>query len=235
MAWNQRTARQAAFLYLLMGLPAPLNLLYLPNKFIVVKDAAATVNNIAANEMTYRLCVLAGLVSSLAFLFLVVTLYELLKEVDRKQARVMVVLVAVSSALGLITVVIEIAPLIIIHGADSLSAFTKPQLDALSLGFLRLRNAAVNVNSALWGLWLLPFGILVIKSGFIPKFIGAALLVSCVAYVVASVTFVLFPQYLPAVTRVTLPLGSGELFMLLWLVIKGVRMQTATMRPSYAN
>jgi hypothetical protein len=235
MAWNQRTARQAAFLYLLMGLPAPLNLLYLPGKFIVSNDAAATVRNIAANEMTYRLCVLAGMVSSLAFLFLVVTLYELFQDVDRRQARLMLVLVTASSTIGLITVLNEIAPLIILHSADSLSAFTQTQLDALSLGFLRLRNAGVNVNSALWGLWLLPFGLLVIKSGFVPKFIGAALLVSCVAYVVASVTSVLFPQYLGAVTKVTLPLGSGELFMLLWLFIKGVRMQTPPVQPSYAT
>jgi hypothetical protein len=235
MAWNQRTARQAAFLYLLMGLPAPLNLLYLPGKFIVPNDAAATVRNIAANEMTYRLCVFAGMVSSLAFLFLVVTLYELFQDVDRRQARLMLVLVTASSTIGLITVLNEIAPLIILHSADSLSAFTKTQLDALSLGFLRLRNAGVNVNSALWGLWLLPFGLLVIKSGFVPKFIGAALLVSCVAYVAASVTSVLFPEYLGAVTRVTLPLGSGEMFMLLWLFIKGVRMQTPPVRPSYAT
>ena len=235
MAWNKRTARRAAVLYLLMGLPAPVNLLYLPRKFIVANDAAATVRAIAANEMTYRLCVLAGMISGLAFLFLVVTLYELFQDVDRGQARLMVVLVAVSSAMGLGIVMTEMAPLIMLHGADSFSAFTRSQLDALSLGSLRLRNAGVNVNSALWGLWLLPFGILVIKSGFIPRFIGAALLVSCVAYVVASVTSVLFPEYLGVVSKVTLPLGSGEMFMLLWLLIKGVRLQVPPPRPAYAT
>lgn len=224
MAWTQRTARQTAFLYLLMGLPAPFNLLYLPSKFIVAGDAAATVRNIAADEMTYRLCVLAGMVSSLAFPFLVVMLHELLHEIDRRQARFMVVLVVISSAIGLVTLVNEIAPLIILHSGDSLSAFTREQLDALSLGFLKLRSAGISVNSALWGLWLLPFGILVIKSGFIPKFVGVALLVSCVAYVVGSLTFVLFPDYHHAVSRVALPLGSGEAVMLFWLLIKGVRM-----------
>jgi hypothetical protein len=229
MAWNRGNARQAAFLYLLMGLPAPFNLLYLPSKFIDVSDAAATVRNIAADEMIYRLCVLAGLVSSLGFLFLVVTLYELLKDVDRKQARLMVILVAASATIGLVTVVYEIAPLIILRSADSLSAFSGAQLDAMSLGFLRLRGASVSINSALWGLWLLPFGILVIKSGFIPKFVGVALLVSSGAYVVASLTYVLFPEHFQAVSRVTLPLGSGELFMLFWLFIKGVRMPPGAM------
>jgi hypothetical protein len=235
MAWNQRTARQAAVLYLLMGIPAPLHLLYMPRKFIVFGDPAATVRNIAAGEMTYRLCVLAGMISSLAFLFLVVTLYELFQEVDRKQARLMVVLVAVSGTIGLVNVVNEIAPLIILHSADTLSTFTRGQLDALSFGFLQLRSAGVNINSALWGLWLLPLGILVIKSGFIPKFIGVALFVSCVAYVVGSLTYVLFPEHLRIVSRVTLPLGVGELFMMLWLFIRGVRMPTPPAQPLYAR
>ena len=234
MAWTKRTARQAAFLYLLMGLPAPVNLIYMPGRFIVPGDAAATASNIASDEMTYRLCIFAGMVSSLAFIFLVVTLYELFQDVDRRQARLMVALVTVSSALGLVTLLNELAPLIILHGADSLSAFTKGQLDALSLGFLNLRSTAVSVNSVLWGLWLFPFGILVIKSGFIPKLIGVALLVSGLAYVVSSATFVLFPEYHHAVTKVTLPLGVGELFMMLWLFIKGIRLQTPPVRPSYA-
>ena len=235
MAWTKRTARQAAFLYLLMGLPAPINLMYMPGKFIVAGDAAATVSNISANEMTYRLCIFAGMVSSVAFIFLVVTLYELFQEVDRRQARLMVALVTVSSALGLVTLLNEIAPLILLHGADSFAAFSKPQLDALSLGFLNLRSTTVSVNSVLWGLWLFPFGILAIKSGFIPKLIGAALIVSGVAYVVSSVTFVLFPQYHHAVTQVTLPLGVGELFMMLWLFIKGIRLDGPSARPSYAT
>ena len=232
MAWNRQTARQAAFLYLLMGVPAPFNLLYMPGKFIVWNDAAATVRNIAADEMIYRLCMLAGLVSSLAFLFLVVTLHELFQDVDRRQARLMVVLVAVSSAIGLANLVNEIAPLIILRSADSLSAFTSEQRDALSLGFLRLRSAGISVTSALWGLWLLPLGILVIKSGFVPKFVGIALLVTCVSYVVSSVTFVLFPDYFRAVSRITLPLGVGELFFMLWLFIKGVRLPTAPVQPA---
>ena len=75
-------------------------------------------------------------------------------------------------------------------------------------------------------------GVVMMASGTIPSF---PMLVSCVAYVAASVTSVLFPQYLGAVTKVTLPLGSGELFMLLWLFIKGVRMQTPPVQPSYAT
>ena len=216
------TARVAGLMYLGMGLPAPMNLLYLPDHFMVAKDAAATANNIAAEEFTYRIGILAGLVSLIFFLFLVLTLYRLLRDVDRSQARIMVALVLVSVSIGLVILVFQLAPLIIQHRAASMSGFTKPQLDALSLGFLHLNNAGNLINSSLWGLWLLPFGILVIKSGFIPKFIGYFLIAGCFAYLTNSVTYILWPQYLHTVNNITLPLGGpGELFIMLWLLIKG--------------
>jgi len=205
-----------------MGLPAPMNLLYLPDHFMVAKDATATANNIAAEEFTYRIGILAGLVSLTFFVFLVLTLYRLFKDVDRSQARLMVSLVLVSVSIGLVILVFQLAPLIIQHRAASMPGFTKPQLDALSLTFLQLNNAGNLINSTLWGLWLLPFGILVIKSGFIPKFIGYFLILGCIGYVINSVTYILFPQYLHTVNNITLPIaGPGELFVMLWLLIKG--------------
>lgn len=48
---------------------------------------------------------------SIAFIFLVLSLYNLLKDVDRKQARLMVLLVAVSVAIVVVNLIIETAPL----------------------------------------------------------------------------------------------------------------------------
>jgi Domain of unknown function (DUF4386) len=235
MSSGTSKARQAGLLYLLMVISGPVNLLYFPHAFIVHGDAAATAHKIAAGEMTYRLCIVAGLVGTIAFLFLALTLYDLFKGVDRGQARSLLVLVAVSATIGMLNAVNELAPLVILNGADGLSAFTKPQLDALALGFLHLRGRAIDVNSALWGLWLLPFGILVIKSRFLPRFIGVLLIVGCVAYLVSSFTAIVFPAHLDAVTNITLPLASpGELLAMFWLLFKRARVQTHEVEPSYA-
>jgi hypothetical protein len=230
------TARRAGLLYLLMGLPAPFNLMYMPRTFIVPRDAAATMHNIAESQMIYRLTVLAGLVSAIGFVFLVLTLYELFKDVDRRQARFMVGLVLVSATIGIVTTALEFAPLIMLNAADSLSAFSKPQLDALGFGFLRLRNATVNVNTMLWGLWLMPFGILVLRSGFIPKLFGWFLLLGCAAYVTASLTAILAPAYLGRVTTITLPLAApGELCMMFWLLFGSGRVRLPNPQPSFAS
>jgi hypothetical protein len=216
------TARFTGVLYLLMGLPAPINLIYFPGHFIVRGNAAATAQNIAADMFIYRIAVLCGLVSTLFFVVLVLSLYSLLKDVDRKQARLMVAFVLVAVAIGMVNLLNQIAPLVLLGGAEFASAFTKPQVDTLALAFLRLNAGGNLIASSLWGLWLLPFGILVIKSEFIPKIIGYLLILGCFAYLANSVTYILWPHYLGVVNSIALPLaGPGELSILAWLLIKG--------------
>jgi hypothetical protein len=230
------TARSIGVLYLLTMLPAPLSLIYLPNHFIVPGDAAATARNITAGELTYRLLTLAGLVNNILFIFLVLSLYNLFKEVDRRQARIMVLLVVVSVAVGLVTLIVESAPLILLSGADFLAPFSRAQLEALALGVFRLRGNGLGIATAFWGLWLLPFGILVIKSGFIPKLIGVLLIVGCIGYLAQSLTALLWPAQLHTVFNATLPLvGPGELSMIVWLLVKGGKLQLSAGEPEGAR
>src|SRR5215831_2724884 len=105
---------------------------------------------------------------------------------------------------------------------------TLAQLDALAFGGLRLRSFEVHANEALWGLWLVPFGVLIIKSGFIPKLIGVLLLIASTGYVAMSVAYIAFPAYLNAVDRVASVLIQGELAVILWLLIKGARREVTS-------
>src|SRR5689334_1595446 len=126
-----RTGRSLGWLYLVTMLPAPLNLAFLPSHFLVPGDAAATAARIAAEPMLYRLCTLAGLVSSILFLVLALSLFRFFQDTDRRQARLLVVLVVLSVAVGLATLIVEVGPLIVLNGKEYWSAFSKPQLDAL--------------------------------------------------------------------------------------------------------
>jgi len=223
-------ARRTGFLYLMLMI-GPFNLIYIPSAFIVPGDATATANNITAGESIYRLGIFSGLLTEIIWLFLVLSLYNLLKDVDRKHARLMVMLVAAGVAVGLVNLFNEIAPLILLSGADYLSVFTKLQLDALALCFLKLRAGGNNVAMVFWGLWLLPFGILVIKSRFIPRILGYLLIVGCVAYFAVSFTGIVFPAHKQVVDQIALPFYAiGELSMILWLLIKGAKVQESVVR-----
>jgi hypothetical protein len=76
-----------------------------------------------------------------------------------------------------------------------------------------------------WGLWLLPFGYLVYKSGFLPKILGILLMAGCFGYLVNFLGGFLFPQYasIGIAKFVSLPATLGEIGTCLWLLIIGLK------------
>jgi hypothetical protein len=82
-----------------------------------------------------------------------------------------------------------------------------------------------------WGLWLLPFGILVFRSGFIPRILGVFLVIGCFGWLGISVTSLLFPAYARIANQFTV-LAIGEILIILWLVIMGARTTPLEGQPS---
>lgn len=218
------TARRAGVLYLLFMIVAIFGEFFLP-AFMVPGDAAATARNINASELIYRIGILTGFVTHIIFIFLVVILYKLLKDVDKSHAMLMVLLVSIGVAVALANLLNKFAPIVLLSGGDYLSVFTKAQLNALTLGFLRLHSNGTIVVTAFWGLWLFPFGILVIKSGFLPRILGFLLIVTGFAYLMSSVTSIVLPEYGHVVSRIMMPLYFGEVPIIFWLLIKGAKVQ----------
>jgi len=229
---TNRTARVAGLLYLLVGLPAPFSLIYIPRTLIVPGNVTATANNILGHEMLFRAGIVSGLLSSVAFIFLVMALYRLLSGVSKTHAALMVILVVVSVAIGFLNEVNNIAALNLFRGGDFLAVFDKPQRDALGMLFLGLHRQGLVVNQIFWGLWLFPFGVLVMRSGFLPRILGLLLIVNCFAYVAASLMSLLWPSYATVVSRAMLPALLGELWIMLWLLIKGANVQPLAAAPA---
>jgi hypothetical protein len=229
---TDKAARVAGALYLLVGVTAPFQLIYLPGKLIVPGNATATANNILASETLFRVGIALGLISTLAFLSAVLALYRLLSGVNKNHASVMVILALGSLPIALFSAVSEIAVLNLLHGADVFSAFDKSQLQALAMLFLGLRSSGWVVAQIFWGLWLFPFGVLVMRSGFLPRILGVLLIVNGFAYVVVSLTSLLLPAYVSVVSRPAIVAELGELWMMLWLLIKGAKMPPAAAAAS---
>ena len=223
MSSIKTTARLAGLLYVVMSIIMVFSYMYLPAKFMVPGDAAATARKITDAALLYRFGILGDLVAQILFIFVVLTLYQLFKDVSRTHARVMVVLVCVGVAAEIVNLATHLAPLILLSGADYLSVFTKPELDALAMGSLRLGNSLGQMLLAIWGLWLFPFGLLTIKSGFFPRVLGILLMFAGVAYVVSCVTSIVFPAYLSVVSKVMMPLYFGELPIVIWLLVMGAK------------
>jgi Domain of unknown function (DUF4386) len=223
MSSLSRNARIAGLLYLTL-LAAPLRLIYIPTKLIVPGNAGATANNIAAHETLFRLGIVGDLLTGTMVIFLTLALYRLFKGVDEALARLVVILGAlVVTPIYFLNTVNDAAALLLARGADFLSVFDKPQRDALVMLFLRMHRQGVLANEVFWGLWLFPFGLLVYRSGFLPRILGVWLMLNCFAYLATSVTGMLWPQYEEKVSNWVFPLMLGEVAIMLWLVIMGAR------------
>src|SRR5260370_5618811 len=87
----------------------------------------------------------------------------------------------------------DAAALLLARGADFLSAFDKPQRDALVMLFLRMHGHGILANEVFWGLWLFAFYLLVYRSRFLPGILRVCILLTCFAYVVTSVSGLFWP------------------------------------------
>lgn len=208
----------------------PFGLIYVPSTLFVIGDAAATANNIRTSELLFRAGIASGLVANVFFVLLVLALYRLLNEVSRKQAVLMVILVVLAVSVAFANSFNQIAALVVLSGADFLSVFDKPQLDALAYVFLRLHSQALQAIQIFWGLWLFPFGLLVYKSGFIPKVLGVLLLIAGSAYLASSFVSMVIPQYTDTISPLISLLILGEVPIIFWLLFDGLRPESKESR-----
>jgi Domain of unknown function (DUF4386) len=218
-----KNARVAGLLYLSI-MPGVLRLIYIPNRLFVHGNAAETANNIAAHETLFRLGIVSDLLCATMLIFLTLALYRLFKGVDQDLARLVVILGSLMvTPIYFLNTVNDAAALMFARGADFLSVFDKPQRDAFVRLFLNLHFQGVLANEIFWGLWLFPFGLLVYRSRFLPRFLGVWLMLACFGYLALSLTGLLFPQYQDKVWTIVSPVTAGELVVMLWLIIMGAK------------
>lgn len=222
----QNKARFAGLLYLLTGIPSVFYLIYLPSVLVVPGDATATAARIMASASLFRMGIVSELAGATIFIFVVLALQDLLKGVNKKYASLMVTFFLISVPISCVNVLNQIAVLKLLRGDSFLSVIDHQQRDALAMMFLNLHGYGTVVAQIFWGLWLFPFGVLVFKSGVLPRILGALLIIGCFGYIAASITVLLFPDSGHMVHELMMaPGGVAELSILLWLLIRGVKVR----------
>lgn len=218
-----RRSRIAGLWYLAMAITGPIGILIIPSTLIVAGDAAATAANIAASPGLWRLGIFAYLVSQLVFIPIVLSFRQLFASVDRAQTRIMTAIVIAAVPLCILNLLGFAAPLAILDG-ERMTAFSQAQQEsmaALSIDIMRQGEILVGF---FWGLWLLPLGILVWKSGWFPKVFGIFLFLGCASYIADCSIALLLPAARSDIAQVIGVAGFiGEVPFLLWLLIRGAR------------
>ena len=219
----KNTARLAGLLYVIMSIQAPIALLYVPSHIMVEGNPAATTNNILAHEFLFRLSIISQFTSIIMFMLLALVLYRLFKQVNQYQAKLLVAFVVVQVPMVFLLETFNFTSLMIAKG-EILQAVQTVQKQDLVMLLLNMHSYGMMTLEIFWGLWLIPFGQLVYKSGFIPRIFGLCLFIGGIGWVTDSVTFLLFPTYHTFVSQYIMVTGAiGEFPIMLWLLIKGVK------------
>jgi hypothetical protein len=219
----KRIARIAGVLYLLVAVFA--GFAYnVCTKLYVAGDATTTAGNVVANAGLVRMAVVADLVQPTIWVFLALTLYQLLKHVHPSAARAMVVLVAIGAGIVCLNVVFEFEGVQVATGSSYAAALGTGGANALVLMLLDAQHYGLSIASVFMGLWLVPLGYLAYRSGLFPKALGVALLVVCVCYHANLLAAFLAPDLGTIIHGyLSIPIWVFELWMVLYLLLIGVR------------
>ena len=227
----KRLARIAGVLYLLNGILGGFALLFVYGKVYVPGDAAKTVGNLVANAGLVRTGIVADLVQATIWVFLALTLYQLLKHVSKSAASAMVVLVAIGAGIVMLNEVFGFEALRVATGAVNLASLGFAGSNALALLLVDAQHYGLLIAQIFFGLWLVPLGYLAYKSGWFPKSLGVLLIVGAAGYLVDMLAAFLVPDFGKAIHGyITIPSAIAEVSMVVYLLVIGVKIKTSDKR-----
>jgi hypothetical protein len=222
MSLPKTLARIAGSLYLIVAVLGGFAQLYVRDRIVEIGDPAATAHNIRASAALFRAGFAADLVQATLFLFTAMALYLLLKDVHELVARAMVVLVAVSVAIISINLLNQFTALRIATAEGGILGAAGA--DAMAGLFAGMHHDGYMIAQMFFGLWLLPLGYLVYRSGYFPKVLGVLLVIGCFSYLVDLFAHFLTPGVAESIELlVVAPAAVGELWLVAYLLAKGVR------------
>jgi hypothetical protein len=213
-------ARMGGFCWLMCFLTS-IYPLVVSGRLVVPRDAATTAANLLANEALFRSGTAALLISTAFYIAATLFIYEVLKPVNRSLSLLAAFFSLVGCAVGAFSCIFDVAPFVLLKGAPYLSVFTPEQLQGLAYMFLAVRAQANDIGLVFFGLHCLGVGYLILRSTFLPRIIGALMVLAGFGWL----TFLLPPLAQSLAPFNMLPGAVGELSLTLWLLVKGVNVQ----------
>lgn len=221
MKMKKRSARIAGFLYIAVAITG----FFSSNangKLITGGNSAAIAENTIHSEWLFRISIVSDLMMVVSWIMLAYVFYTLFENVNKNQGLLMVSFVLVGSAIICVNTLNKLAALLMLNGVDYLPAFKSGEIQYQAMLFLGLFKGGNYIAHIFFGLWLLPLGYLVCKSKFMPRILGILLVIAGFGYLIDFFTYFLLPNFEIRITQFTF---WGEVLLLIWLLIKGIKVQ----------
>lgn len=192
--------------------------MFIADRLVVANDATATAANIGANPSLYRLGFTIFMLEMAAQVGVTLLFYDLLKPVNRSVARISMVIGLTGCGIKTMARLFYYAPLLVLGGASSLAALEPAQRAALSLVFIWVNVQGAAIALIFFGFESLLQGWLVIKSGFLPRFLGVLSMIGGLGWL----TYLWPPLGHQVFMGVALVAIVGVIATTGWLLVRGV-------------
>jgi hypothetical protein len=215
-----RTARITGFLYLGLAITGMLGFLLIRGQLFVSGDPDATLGNLLDQESLARLGVALEMGVVVTQALAAVWFYRLFRSVDGFAAGCL-------AAFGMVNAVVILGSAVFL--ATAVQVADDPGLapggDAAATVQLMyvLSGGLWDVGGLFFGLWLVPMGWLVLRSGWMPRPLGWILIAGGAGYVLGAFLEQLVPDSGAVADLLALPASVGEFWMVGYLLIRGVR------------
>ena len=188
------------------------------NGLVVPRDAVATATNILAQPKLWALGFTIFLVEMAAQTAMTTLFYLLLKPASRTAALLSLVFGLVGCTIKTLARAFYYAPLLVLGGASYLSVFDTGQLQTLSLLLIKINNQIAGIALVFFGISTFLQGYLIVKSTFLPRFLGIIAIVSGLGWLTWAYPALGSALFYPLiiVAMLGLLLTSG------WLLVRGV-------------
>jgi hypothetical protein len=214
-------ARMAGVFRLLEAVTASFPGVFVLGRLVVDGNAAATAANILGHERLFWVGFASALIGVAFHIAWALLMYELLKPVNRSLSLFAAFVILVGCAVQALTSLFYIAPLLILQGGSSWSAFSAEQLQSLALMFVKFNTYAFDIYLVFFGFWCILIGYLIFRSTFLPRVLGVLVTISglgWVTYLHPPLANHLWP-YIAAASAL------GEIPLEFWLIVMAVNAQ----------
>lgn len=215
----------AGICYIIIVISGIITLMYIPSELIDWKNTQLTYKNISEDMLLFRIGVFTSIICYLAYIALPLVLYKLLSLIHKNLAIAMVVLVLVSIPITFLNLTNKLDIISLLTNPTLTSLYTENEKINLTFSLLHKYENGITMASLFWGLWLFPFGLLVYKSGFLPKVLGVLLMLGSVGYCINIFGDLLIVDYskLGIAGFISIPASVGEIGICLWMLFLGAK------------
>ena len=224
-----RTARTTGLLYLGLAVTGALGYQLVRGLLYVADDPGATLSNLVEHTATARLGIVLELAIVLTQALAAVWFYRLFRSVDSFAAGLIAVFGMVNAAVILSSAAVLATALDVAD--DSSLAVSGGAAATVQLLYV-ISGHLWGVGGLFFGLWLIPMGWLAVHSGWLPRVLGQLLMLGGMGYVLSTFVSYVFANADLAAGLLTVPATIGELWIVGYLIVFGVREHARPNRES---